>query len=382
MGLTEVFSSLPAEYFSQSHNDPTGRSCVPRPAWRRLTGYVPRTRADDEARFAPACAGFFRQGAGDRLAAGSLPLPGDQERFGRRIAVVAERQSQRSPAAGGVEYRDASAGARGYKKVNGLPLLHIRLSIDYPGKPRVLDDAMLDVRPGEIVGLVGESGSGKSSLALALLRLLDLKGGRASGNIWFNGRDLMRCGERELRSIRGKEIAFVPQSPSSYLNPALRLGDQMAEAWRAHRKGSRADVERDVRRAIEQVGLPADGAFLRRYSGEVSVGQAQRVLIAMAALHYPGLLIADEPTSSLDLISQAEVLRLLSRLNRELGMGVLYISHDLMSIAGFCDRVAILHEGRIVEFAETDAVFERPEHPYTQALIGALPGRVMTGDMR
>lgn len=266
--------------------------------------------------------------------------------------------------------------------MNGCPLLHIRLSIDYPGRPRVLEDAMLDVRPGEIVGLIGESGSGKSSLALALLRLLDLKGGRASGNIWFNGRDLMRCGERELRSIRGKEIAFVPQSPSSYLNPALRLGDQMAEAWRAHRKGSRADVERDVRRAIEQVGLPADGAFLRRYPGEVSVGQAQRVLIAMAVLHYPGLLIADEPTSSLDLISQAEVLRLLSRLNRELGMGVLYISHDLMSIAGFCDRVAILHEGRIVEFAETDAVFERPEHPYTQALIGALPGRVMTGDMR
>ena len=266
--------------------------------------------------------------------------------------------------------------------MNGCPLLHIRLSIDYPGRPRVLEDAMLDVRPGEIVGLIGESGSGKSSLALALLRLLDLKGGRASGNIWFNGRDLMRCGERELRSIRGKEIAFVPQSPSSYLNPALRLGDQMAEAWRAHRKGSRADVERDVRGAFEQVGLPADCAFLRRYPGEVSVGQAQRVLIAMAVLHYPGLLIADEPTSSLDLISQADVLRLLSRLNRELGMGVLYISHDLMSIAGFCDRVAILHEGRIVEFAETDAVFETPEHPYTQALIGALPGRAMTGVMR
>ncbi len=266
--------------------------------------------------------------------------------------------------------------------MNGCPLLHIRLSIDYPGRPRVLEDAMLDVRPGEIVGLIGESGSGKSSLALALLRLLDLKGGRASGNIWFNGRDLMRCGERELRSIRGKEIAFVPQSPSSYLNPALRLGDQMAEAWKAHRKGSRADVERDVCRAIEQVGLPADGAFLRRYPGEVSVGQAQRVLIAMAVLHLPALLIADEPTSSLDLISQADVLRLLSRLNRELGMGVLYISHDLMSIAGFCDRVAILHEGRIVEFAETEAVFETPEHPYTRALIGALPGRMMTGEMR
>jgi peptide/nickel transport system ATP-binding protein len=258
----------------------------------------------------------------------------------------------------------------------------MRLSIDYPGKPGVLASAALDVRPGEIVGLVGASGSGKSSLALALLRLLDLKGGRASGNIWFKERDLMQAGEREMRSIRGKEIAFVPQSPSSYLNPALRLGDQLTEAWHAHRKGSRADAEAEALRAIGQVGLPAERAFLRRYPGEVSVGQAQRVLIAMAVLHHPALLIADEPTSSLDLISQAEVLRLLSRLNRELGMGILYISHDLLSIAGFCDRVAILHDGNVVEFAETDAVFETPSHPYTRALIAALPGRALTGEMR
>jgi peptide/nickel transport system ATP-binding protein len=266
--------------------------------------------------------------------------------------------------------------------MNGYPLLHIRLSIDYSGKPGVLADAALDVQPGEIVGLVGASGSGKSSLALALLRLLDLKGGRASGNIWFKDRDLMQAGEREMRSIRGKEIAFVPQSPSSYLNPALRLGDQLTEAWKAHRKGSRADAEAEALRAIRQVGLPAERAYLRRYPGEVSVGQAQRVLIAMAVLHHPALLIADEPTSSLDLISQAEVLRLLSRLNRELGMGILYISHDLLSIAGFCDRVAILHEGNVVEFAATDEVFEMPRHPYTRALIGALPGRALTGEMR
>ena len=156
---------------------------------------------------------------------------------------------------------------------------------------------------------------------------------------------------------------------------ALRLGDQMAEAWRAHCKGSRADVEREVRRAFEQVGLPAEREFMRRRPGEVSVGQAQRVLIAMAILHYPALLIADEPTSSLDLISQAEVLRLLARLNRELGMAILYISHDLLSIAGFCDRVAILHEGRVVEFAETEAVFETPEHPYTRRLMGLIRGQ-------
>jgi peptide/nickel transport system ATP-binding protein len=257
-----------------------------------------------------------------------------------------------------------------------VTLLDVRLTIDYPGRPGVLDDACFSVRRGEIVGLVGSSGSGKSSLALALLRLLELKGGRASGSIRFNGRDLMACKEREMRTIRGKEIAFVPQSPSSSLNGALWLGDQMMEAYRAHGRGSKADGERAVQLAIEQVGLPGDAEFLRRYPGEVSVGQAQRVLIAMAIMHCPELLIADEATSSLDLISQAEVLRLLAGLNRDFGMGMLYISHDLASIAGFCDRVAILHGGRIVEFGDTERVFEAPEHPYAQALIGALPQRI------
>jgi peptide/nickel transport system ATP-binding protein len=253
------------------------------------------------------------------------------------------------------------------------PLLSIRLSIDYPARPCVLNEAALEVRPGEVVGLVGSSGSGKSSLALALLRLLEFKGGHARGNVWFKGEDLMRLPEREMRSLRGREIAFVPQSPTSFLNPAVRIFDQMTEAWRAHQRGDRRAVADGVARAIEQVGLPTDRSFLRRFPGEVSVGQAQRVLIAMAILHRPALLIADEPTSSLDLISQAEVLRLLSRLSRTLGMGILYISHDLLSIAGFCHRVAILHEGRIVEFAGTAAVFERPEHPYTRQLIAALP---------
>jgi len=261
-------------------------------------------------------------------------------------------------------------------------LLQIRLSIDYPGRPRVLDGAVLDVRRGEVVGLVGSSGSGKSSIALALLRLIHLKGGSASGSIWLDGRDLMQFDAREMRRVRGSEIAFVPQSPTSYLNPALRIGDQMIEAWKAHRDGSRADAEREALTAIQQVGLPADRTFLRRYPSEVSVGQAQRVLIAMAILHHPSLLIADEPTSSLDLISEGEVLRLLSSLNRELGMGILYISHNLLSIAGFCDRVAILHEGRIVEFAETAKVFDSPEHPYTRKLIAALPARPTITDER
>jgi ABC-type dipeptide/oligopeptide/nickel transport system ATPase component len=252
-------------------------------------------------------------------------------------------------------------------------LLDIRLTIDYPSKSRVLDGAQLQVRPGEIVGLVGSSGSGKSSLALALLGLLDHKGGRASGTVRFRGRDLLRASERELRSVRGKEIAFVPQSPTSFLNPAMRIVAQMAEAWRAHKTGSGAEMERETQRAIEQVGLPVERAFLRRYPGEISVGQAQRVLIAMAILHNPSLLLADEPTSSLDVISQAAVLRLLGDLNRQLRMGILYISHDLLSVAGFCHRVAIVHEGRIVEFGDTEVVFATPSHPYTRQLIEAIP---------
>jgi len=253
------------------------------------------------------------------------------------------------------------------------PLLRMELSIDYPGKPRALDGAALEVGEGEIVGLAGASGSGKSSLALALLRLLDAKNGRAAGEIWFRGRDLMRLGEREMRGVRGREMAFVPQSPTSFLNPAMRIEEQMAEAWRAHRKGAGAEASRAISEAIEQVGLPTAREFVRRYPGEVSVGQAQRVLIAMAILHSPALLIADEPTSSLDVISQAAVLRLLARLNRELGMAILYISHDLLSVAGFCERLAILHEGRVVEFAETAAIFETPAHDYTRELIAAMP---------
>jgi len=252
-------------------------------------------------------------------------------------------------------------------------LLQVRLSLDYLGRPGVLDDAIFEMNPGEIVGLVGGSGSGKSSLALALLRLLHLKGGNARGSIRFRGRDLMCAGEREMRRLRGKEIAFVPQSPSSFLNPALRIGEQMNEAWKAHRSGPRDEMRQAVNRAIEHVGLPAEPSFLERCPGQVSAGQAQRVLIAMAVLHEPCLLVADEPTSSLDVITQAEVARLLTRLNRDLGMAVLYISHDLPSVAGLCHRVAILHQGRVVEFADTEVLFERPAHAYTRSLIEAIP---------
>ena len=254
-----------------------------------------------------------------------------------------------------------------------MELLSIRLTISYQGKPPVLDDLRLELQPGEVLGLVGHSGCGKSSLALAILGLLNLKGGTAQGSIRWNGRELLALKEREWRQLRGKEIAFVPQSPMSSLNPALRLGTQLVEAWKLHGQGDRAQMEEAVTRALLDVSLPATEDFLRRYPAEISVGQAQRVLIAMAILHRPALLIADEPTSALDAVTQAEILALFAELNRRLGMGLLFISHDLVSAYGLCHRIALVHGGKIVECNTPQAIFFSPQHPFTQKLIAALP---------
>ncbi|MBZ5566833.1 MAG: ABC transporter ATP-binding protein [Acidobacteriia bacterium] len=251
------------------------------------------------------------------------------------------------------------------------PFLSLRLSVDYATKPGVLRNVALDVREGEVLGLIGHSGSGKSTIALSILRLLTLKGGKATGSICLRDRDLMRATEREMRSIRGREIGLVLQSPLSSLNPALRIGTQLSEAWRAHANGT--GCHQCLREALRSVSLPNDDEFLKRYPSQLSVGQAQRVLIAMAILHRPPLLIADEPTSALDPITQAEILALFSSLNRERDMAILYISHDLLSVASICHRVAILHDGEIVECAPPADVFNRPSHPYTQRLVASLP---------
>ncbi len=258
--------------------------------------------------------------------------------------------------------------------MSATPLLSVRLSADYSGKPGVLRDVCFQMERGEILGLVGQSGSGKSTLALAILKLLALKGGLASGEICFQGRDLMSLSEREMREVRGREIGLVLQSPLSSLNPALRVGTQLSEAWRAHATGPREACLRSLLSALESVSLPATESFLRRYPSQLSVGQAQRVLIAMAILHRPALVIADEPTSALDVITQAEILQLFARLNRELEMGLFYISHDLLSVASLCRRIAIMQEGRIVECEPTLQIFQTPGYPYTRQLIEALPG--------
>ena len=254
-----------------------------------------------------------------------------------------------------------------------MNLLSLRLTISYKDKPPVLDDLRLELYQGEVLGLVGHSGCGKSSLALAILGLLNLKGGTAHGSIRWNGRELLTLKEREWRKLRGKEIAFVPQSPMSSLNPALRLGTQLEEAWKLHGNNNRQHREEAIFRALMDASLPATEDFLRRYPSEISVGQAQRVLIAMAILHRPALLIADEPTSALDAVTQAEILALFADLNRRLGMSLLFISHDLLSAYALCHRIALVHDGVIVECNKPQAIFFSPQHEFTQRLIAALP---------
>jgi ABC-type glutathione transport system ATPase component len=253
------------------------------------------------------------------------------------------------------------------------PLLQIRISADYPKKPAVLNNLSLDIGRGEILGLVGESGCGKSTLSLAILGLLGLKGGRPHGSIQLNGRELMGLNERELRKLRGKELALVLQSPMSALNPALKIGTQLAEAWKVHGSGTHQECNTALAEALKNVSLPHEAAFLKRHPSQISVGQAQRVLIAMAILHRPSLVIADEPTSALDIITQSEILQLFSELSRKLGMSILYISHDLLSVATISQRVAVMEKGAIVECRPTDEIFRAPSHPYTRQLVRALP---------
>jgi ABC-type glutathione transport system ATPase component len=251
------------------------------------------------------------------------------------------------------------------------PAMQVCLSAEY-GKRSVLRDVQFDLGAGEALGMVGTSGAGKTTLVMALLGLLPWRGGKASGKVLVNGVNLLTMPACEARKIRGKQIALIPQSPMTALNPAVSLRSHFEEAWRAHESSNRG-LEARLRQLMDEVQLPADDeGFLRRKSGQISVGQAQRVLIALALLHRPSILIADEPTSALDPVTQFEIVKLLRQLNRNHGTALLYISHDLVSVLQLCERLAVLHGGSIAECVPV-AQIEEAQHPATLSLLRALP---------
>lgn len=262
---------------------------------------------------------------------------------------------------------------------SGRPLLSVRelrVSLQSGLRPvDVLRGVDLDVAPGEIVGVVGESGSGKTMTALSVLRLLPEALRVSGGTITFQGRDLLAMPGRELRELRGTGIAAIFQDPHSHLNPVFTVGDQLEAVVKAH-AGRRLSSREARRRAVEllaRVRIAEPERRLVSYPHQFSGGMAQRVMIAMALGGSPSLLIADEPTAALDVTVQAEILRLLREIARERGMAVLFISHNLGAVWQLCDRVCVMYAGQIVETAPTRALVDWPAHPYTRALLGALP---------
>jgi ABC-type glutathione transport system ATPase component len=252
------------------------------------------------------------------------------------------------------------------------PLMQVRLRAGY-GKRCILKDVQFDLCAGEVLGMVGTSGAGKTTLVMALLGLLAWRGGTASGQVLISGSNLLSMPARQARRILGKTIALVPQSPMVALNGAISLRAHFEEAWRAHEGSGQGALTARLLQLMEEVQLPSgDEGFLRRKPGQISVGQAQRVLIALALLHHPSILIADEPTSALDPVTQSEIVRLLRQLSGRNGTALLYISHDLVSVLQLCDKLAVLDRGVIAECMPLARV-EQMRHPATLSLFRSLP---------
>jgi peptide/nickel transport system ATP-binding protein len=257
--------------------------------------------------------------------------------------------------------------------MSSAPLLDVKnLSIAF-GQQEAVRDISFHINPGETLGLVGESGSGKSATSLAVLRLLP-SAARVTGAIDFAGEDLLGLTEEAMRKRRGREIAMIFQEPMTALNPVMQVGAQIAEAVTAHHPGeSRKTVRAKVFSAMEAVGLPEVERRARDYPHQFSGGQRQRILIAMAIVNRPRLLIADEPTTALDVTVQAQILELLNDLRKEYGLAMLFISHDLAVVAQVADRVAVMQRGKIVEQGAVRSLFERPQHDYTRKLLASAP---------
>lgn len=241
------------------------------------------------------------------------------------------------------------------------------------GEVKAVDGVSFEIPSGKTLGIVGESGSGKSITSLSVMRLIQDPGKIKGGQILFNGENLLDKSEAQMRRIRGNQISMIFQEPMTSLNPVFTVGDQIAEAYMIHEGKSKKEALRKALDMLKLVGIPSPEQRLKQYPHELSGGMRQRVMIAIALACNPELLIADEPTTALDVTIQAQILRLINNLQEELGMSVMLITHDLGVVAETCDYVAVMYAGKVVEYADVETLFESPKHPYTIGLLKSLP---------
>ncbi len=303
---------------------------------------------------------------------------GDGLRDALGIATEARRRTRGALGLTPVLRSSESPAAAASEELLSVRDLSVEVHTD-AGPLRVVEDLNLSLRRGEILGLVGESGAGKTMTGLALMRLIPGAFGRiAKGSVVFRGRDLLLLSQPEMRDIRGKEISMIFQDPMSSLNPSFTVGNQISEAVALHEGGSGAFARRRAVEMLERVGIPDPAVRMNQYPHEFSGGMRQRAMLAMALACRPTLLIADEPTTALDVTIQAQILELLRSLQSELGLAILFITHDLGVVADLCDRVAVMYAGQVVEEAGVDELFAQPRHPYTEGLLAAMPRMAAT----
>ena len=260
------------------------------------------------------------------------------------------------------------------KQMALLEIQHLSVVFDTEaGQARAVDDLSLSLEKGTVLGIVGESGCGKSITSLSILRLVPPPGRITAGKVSFNGQELLELPESKMRSIRGNQIALIPQDPMTSLNPVYTVGDQIMEAIELHQKVSRKEARKRAIEVLDHVRIPQAAARIDDYPHQFSGGMRQRVMIAMALSCEPDLLIADEPTTALDVTVQAQILDLLRAIQKDEGMSILLITHDLGVIAEMCDSVAVMYAGSIVEYASVLDLFQKPKHPYTVGLLNSIP---------
>ena len=257
---------------------------------------------------------------------------------------------------------------------NLLEIKDLKVDLMTPrGIVYALGGVNLEILPGEIHGLVGESGSGKSMTSKSVMRLHNEQRSRMSGEIIFRGEDILKLPKKKMQAIRGNRISMIFQDPMTSLNPLMTIGEQIAETYRFHEKCSKPEAKKKTLKLLEKVGINPPEKRFGQYPFELSGGLQQRVMIAIAIACSPELLIADEPTTALDVTIQAQILELLKRLSADMGMSVLLITHNFGIVAEICDRVSVMYAGRVVETCDTKTVFRHPAHPYSKALISSIP---------